>query len=182
MKLTPEFARTASEIDYELRSERLTYILRDGDRYAHWYGTLLSTLTLLVGTNKLVYTQSAHDDDAGTVTFALFTAQRVIDVRVTGVGENSENAPAVSTRVVPRSTLTSLAVTTSLPIDVEGTAEYAWPGNVEIRATYAGLPDTVLLRGPGAISRDPQVPAPILLLLEGLQQDLSPSLTPTVGN
>lgn len=173
MKLSKELAQVSGDLDYALRGDEYGHIFVRDRLYAPWYGQLLTTLTVLVGTNAVEHVQADHDEAAGAARFVVVTASTVIVVDARNIGEDMTETPDVTTRVVARTSLEALEVSASLPIDMEGSIALAWPGNLSIAAQYRGLDGPVNIHGPGALPRQPEEPSPVLTLLAGLQSDLT---------
>lgn len=174
MKPTKEDVKSSGEIDYRLRQGEFQWVplveSSRGTTYERWYARLLTTLTLTVNGQKLVYVQTDHRMGGDTVRFLLVTEEVVVVVDVEGLtGDQAQT----TTRVVGRRSLTSLAVGASMPIDQEGTASYGWPGQVEIIATYAELDAPIVYTSTGYQLGDSTTPGPILTLLSELQSDLN---------
>ena len=171
MKLNDELSQVSTHLDLELRDDRYGHVFIRDSRYVPWYSKLLTTLTLVVGTDEVEYTQASHDEAAGAARFVVVTATTVIVVDALNIGEDETEEPDVATKIVARASLESLEVSASMPIDIEGSRALAWPGEVSIAARYRGLDGPVGIHGPGALPRQPDEPSPVLRLLSGLKTD-----------
>jgi hypothetical protein len=172
MRITKEQKDVAGTIDWAIRDEEFLHVpLVDGARaeYARWYAVLLSTLTIIVSTSEIAYSQTDYSEENGTVRFILLTPELLI---VTDVEELSSDEPRCSTQIVGRRTLTALTPSASMRLDEDRSHAYAWPGLVEIAASYEGLDDPVVYRQPAYRTGAAEEQSPILDLLASLQIDL----------
>lgn len=171
VKITQDEHQVANAIDLALRSGDFQHVplTEYGDGYQRWYAKLLTTLTLTIGSKPLVYAQARHRAGESTAQLLLVTERSVVVIDVTGIG--SDSAAAV-TRLIGRRSLTSLGVQASMAIDQDGSSAYAWPGLVEVTATYAPLDDALVFADTGYTRGHSEARGPILELLAGLQLDL----------
>lgn len=181
MKLTQEDHKRSGDIDYAIRTGDFQRVPLDdyGTSYQRWYARLLTTLTLVLGDQEIVYSQTDHDATAGAVRFVVVTHSSVI---VADVSKLDEETPSVETRVVGRRSLTSIRVGASMAIDQDGSSAYGWPGRVEITAAYSSLDEPLVFADTGYKQGDSNTPGPILALLSGLQQDLDGTSTLSLEN
>lgn len=173
MKITERETTIAGNVDDALRVDDFKYVpVRDFSDYRRWYARLLTTLTLLLGEDAIVYAQTDFVSETEGVTFTLFTESLL--VRVSATQAASEDSP-YTVSVIGRKELESLEVDASDRIDEDRTTAFRWPGLVSISARYKGLDDPVKLH---ALGYDPQARnsdslGPIVSLLDGLKADLA---------
>lgn len=174
MKITEKYSKTAEQIDYGLRSEDFADVpLVEGLRrasYAKWYAELLTTLTVIIDDQPVKYWQTDYNADQGTVRFVIFTEQVVILVDGQGIATDH---PTITTQIVGRRSLTSIQPAASMRLDQEGSAAYAWPGDIQITATYLGLSSPIVLAQKGYDAADSNEPSSILNLLLVMQRELN---------
>lgn len=94
----------------------------------------------------------------------------MVTLLVPDVDDQDHNPTPV---VVSRAAIRSLRITASERCDVKGSSRYAWPGEVTIEATYAGLDAPISVSGPGIGRNSVDDPAPILRLVDALRDDLA---------
>jgi hypothetical protein len=172
MRITQEQKDTASNIDWALRDDDFTHVpLIEGrnTEFEGWYSSLLSTLTVIVSTSKIVYSQTDYSEEGGTVRFLLVTPELLIITDVEGL---SDSEPRCSTQVVGRKMLTALVPSASMRIDEKSSLAYAWPGFVEVVARYRDVDGPVVYRQSAYRTGATGESSPILDLLAALQADL----------
>ncbi|MGV2983801.1 hypothetical protein ACNPNP_08835 [Microbacterium sp. AGC85] len=172
MLLTKDENDRAQYFDYELRVDGsdFAHVPVGEKHYVPWYGQLLSTLLVVIGTEDVLYSQTDYVDGEPAARFVLFTADLVVVVDVNDV--NVDDAD-VSTRLIGRKTLEALDVAADQPVGTSGSLAYAWPGHLEVQATYPGLGDVLILKGDGASKIKSADQGPLFTLLAGLRSDLS---------
>lgn len=174
MQIAEDQKKTSNEIDFQLRNGPFQHVPLDdyGTEYASWYARLLTTLTLIVGSEKIAYAQTDYDTAAGTVRFLIFLADTFTVTDVTGLRSDSDANPEVKTRTFPRNSLESFDMESSLRIDVDGSRRHAWPGDIQILASYRDA-GAIEIHGRGYDPYHPEQVAPLVELIDSLRSDLA---------
>ncbi|WP_223628815.1 hypothetical protein [Microbacterium sp. EST19A] len=172
MRVDERLGRISNDLDYAVRNGAFADVPVKGESYAKWYARLLSTLTLIVGDMKVLYSQTTYDpaEPGNHARTVLFTGSRVIVVDIADVLQDDTE---VRTRILPRKSLEAIDVAAGMRIDTRGSESYGWPGELTITAHYPGLDGSVKISGPGVESYKVDQPAPIMALLETMQNDLT---------
>lgn len=141
----------------------------DDHDYQGWYSRLLTSLTIASDGDELIYGFGDASEDSEAVSVALFTSKRVI---VAQVPDTSIEEATTTAHAVPRSSILSLSVRASEPVDRKSSAKYAWPGDLEITITYSGLSLPVVIEGASYSPYAEDREAEVWRLVKELQQDL----------
>ncbi|WP_337006697.1 hypothetical protein [Microbacterium sp. LB12] len=172
MKIDERLGRISNDLDYAVRNGAFEDVPVKGERYANWYGQLLSTLSLILGDTTVLYSQTTYDaakpDHQAQI--VLYTGSRVI---VVDVADALQDDTDVQTRILSRQSLEALDVSAGMRIDTGGSASYGWPGLLTVTAHYRGLDGEVSISALGVEPHKVDEPGPIMRLLEGLQEDLA---------
>lgn len=169
--MTDEIDRTlrhSPASDNELQELALTNY---GHSYLEWYALLLSSLTILVGDDAIVYGEAKVRDGKG-VAVTLYTKALVIYAYSEDVTAN----PAFNPRAVSRKTLQYLELTANMPVNEHERMMYNWPGRLRVVASYPGLSEPLVLQGPSFDPYEEDRVSTLWRLAEQLRSDLGHAL------
>jgi hypothetical protein len=133
-----------------------------------WYGRLLTSYSLLVDEEPILYLTGELTLERGRLTGQLvsFTQSLLVRVKVWGAAGDDVKLAATS---ASRASLVLLGASGSTGASEED-ADVAWPGSLTFTLTYRAENDAVTL--PLDIPHDPHWPAEQAALLAGLRADL----------
>jgi len=139
-------------------------------RFTHWYDRVLSSVGLLVGSDRLLFGEGVYDatDHAGRVFVLTDRAAIVVSL------ESVDGDVAVwEVTAVPRGSVTSITVSTEMGANTELRQNRTWPGMVTLTIHYDSLDTPVVVHAAGFDRFDSTKKAPVLELLEAIRDDLA---------
>ena len=139
----------------------------DRRHYQSWYARFLSTVSLLIAGEEVVYAYSNVAYGATAATFAVFTTNLVI---VADIDFDADGTPVA--RAVGRDALKAMKLSASERIDAREGRSFEWPGTLNLVLTYDSLIEPIEIVISGANPYAVEQASPIVALIESLSADL----------
>ncbi len=170
MAITDEYSKVVESLDYELRDDEHVGFGLTPDRghYTSWYGTMLTSLALLVRGEELVLAQ-AFLDDPETARFVLVTTSLLV---VADVDPRAAD-PSARVRAVPRARVRAIEVSASDVPDNDRLRRFTWPGDVQVTIHHPDLDQPFVVAQRAVDSYNSNRHGAIVRFIEQMRSDMA---------